>query len=88
MCRRYPAAALKTKIVPAGWHQDKFSRIDPANQPGRRRRRLTIRPVHLAAVDRSEFRGDSNRDRDAQGVIMIENSRFLFNEEYGINIHP
>nr|WP_143547790.1 GEVED domain-containing protein [Rhodopirellula sp. SM50] len=40
----------------------------------------------LAAVDRSEYRGDSNRDRDAQGVIMIENSRFLFNEEYGINI--
>ncbi|WP_182868970.1 GEVED domain-containing protein [Rhodopirellula sp. JC639] len=40
----------------------------------------------LASVDRSELRGDSNRDRGAQGVIMIENSRFLFNQEYGINI--
>jgi hypothetical protein len=40
----------------------------------------------LASVERSELRGDSNRDRDAQGVIMIESSRFLFNAEYGINI--
>lgn len=40
----------------------------------------------LASVERSDQRGDNNRDRDAQGVILIESSRFLFNEEYGINI--
>ncbi|MDM4016262.1 GEVED domain-containing protein [Roseiconus lacunae] len=40
----------------------------------------------LAAVDQSRLRGDSNRDRDAQGVIMVENSRFLFNSEYGISL--
>ncbi|MEM8667655.1 MAG: GEVED domain-containing protein [Planctomycetota bacterium] len=33
-----------------------------------------------------ELRGDSNRDRDEQGVILIENSRFLFNLEDGIEI--
>lgn len=40
----------------------------------------------LAAVDQSRLRGDSNRDRSAQGVIMVENSRFLYNSEYGISI--
>lgn len=41
----------------------------------------------LASVVRSVGRGDANRRRDAQGVIMIESSRFLFNSEYGIDIH-
>ncbi len=40
----------------------------------------------LASVDRGILRGDDNRDRDAQGVILIENSRFLFNEVYGLDI--
>lgn len=40
----------------------------------------------LASVDRGIRRGDDNRERDAQGVILIENSRFLFNEGYGVDI--
>ncbi|MCC9599649.1 GEVED domain-containing protein [Stieleria sp. JC731] len=40
----------------------------------------------LAAVDHSRLRGDSNRERSAQGVIMVESSRFLYNSEYGISI--
>ncbi len=40
----------------------------------------------LASVDRDILRGDDNRDRDAQGVILIEGSRFLYNLEYGIDI--
>ncbi len=40
----------------------------------------------LAAVDRGERRGDSNRERSGQGMILVENSRFLFNAEYGIDI--
>ncbi|QDT58256.1 hypothetical protein SV7mr_07450 [Stieleria bergensis] len=40
----------------------------------------------LAEVTRSDQRGDGNRDRESQGVIMVESSRFLFNEEYGIKI--
>ncbi len=40
----------------------------------------------LASIDRSVRRGDDNRDRTGQGVIMIENTRFLFNENYGLNI--
>ncbi len=40
----------------------------------------------LASLDRESLRGDDNRDRDSQGVILVENSRFLFNEEYGIEI--
>ncbi len=40
----------------------------------------------LVSVDRGIRRGDDNRDRDSQGVILIENSRFLFNENYGIDI--
>ncbi|NND97104.1 MAG: hypothetical protein HKN47_07240, partial [Pirellulaceae bacterium] len=40
----------------------------------------------LAAVTLGESRGDANRERDSQGVILIENSRFLSNEEYGIDI--
>lgn len=40
----------------------------------------------LASVDRADVRGDDNRDRSGQGVILIENSRFLYNELYGIEI--
>ncbi len=40
----------------------------------------------FASINRAERRGDSNRDRASQGVIMIENSQFLFNSEYGIDI--
>ncbi|MCO8123946.1 GEVED domain-containing protein [Stieleria sp. TO1_6] len=40
----------------------------------------------LAEIDQSNLRGDQNRERSAQGVIMIESSRFLFNQEYGIDI--
>ncbi|MDF1840830.1 MAG: dockerin type I domain-containing protein [Rubripirellula sp.] len=32
------------------------------------------------------LRGDANRDRDEQGIILIENSRFLFNQENGVTI--
>lgn len=32
------------------------------------------------------LRGDTNRDRDEQGVILIENSRFLFNGNNGVEI--
>ncbi|MFK8111489.1 MAG: GEVED domain-containing protein [Rubripirellula sp.] len=34
-----------------------------------------------------EHRGDTNRDRDEQGVIIIENSRFLFSAESGVEIN-
>ena len=40
----------------------------------------------LASVDRGLRRGDDNRDRDGQGVILIENSRFLFNDQYAVDI--
>jgi hypothetical protein len=40
----------------------------------------------LESVDRTLYRGDENRDRDGQGVILVENSRFLFNEDHGILI--
>ncbi|MEL6897086.1 MAG: hypothetical protein AAFP90_13355, partial [Planctomycetota bacterium] len=40
----------------------------------------------LAAVNRSTGRGDQNRDRESQGIVIVENSRFLFNESYGIDI--
>ncbi|MGB7327296.1 MAG: GEVED domain-containing protein [Rubripirellula sp.] len=40
----------------------------------------------LGAVDLGVLRGDNNRDRDGQGIILIENSRFLYNEENGIAI--
>ena len=40
----------------------------------------------LASVDQNRFRGDENRVRESQGVILIENSRFLFNEDHGIVI--
>lgn len=33
------------------------------------------------------LRGDSNRDRNDQGVIIIENSRFLFNADAGIELN-
>ncbi len=38
------------------------------------------------SIDRSTRRGDTNRDRDGQGVILIENTRFLFNTNYGVDI--
>lgn len=40
----------------------------------------------LAEVVRLGARGDENRDREAQGVILVENSRFLFNSQYGIDL--
>ncbi len=40
----------------------------------------------LGEVALNDGRGDVNRSRDAQGVILIENSRFLSNEQYGIDI--
>ena len=40
----------------------------------------------LGSVDQNRFRGDENRVRESQGVILIENSRFLFNEDHGIVI--
>ncbi len=40
----------------------------------------------LASVDQTRFRGDQNRVRESQGVVLVENSRFLFNEEHGIVI--
>ncbi|QEG42897.1 GEVED domain-containing protein [Roseimaritima ulvae] len=40
----------------------------------------------LAEVVRLGGRGDENRERDAQGVILVENSRFLFNSQYGIDL--
>ncbi|TVP99059.1 MAG: hypothetical protein EA381_10860 [Planctomycetaceae bacterium] len=40
----------------------------------------------LSDVTRSELRGDQNRDRTGQGVILIENSRFSYNSEAGIQI--
>ncbi|MEM6687998.1 MAG: GEVED domain-containing protein, partial [Planctomycetota bacterium] len=40
----------------------------------------------LASVGRGDLRGDDNRDRDAQGVILVENSVFSFNQNYGIVI--
>ena len=40
----------------------------------------------INVLDRSIYRGDENRDRDGQGVILVENSRFLFNEDFGIVI--
>ncbi len=40
----------------------------------------------LASVTIGQLRGDQNRARDAQGVIIVENSRFLFNSEHGIVI--
>ncbi len=40
----------------------------------------------LASVANATRRGDDNRDRGEQGVILIENSRFLYNQAYGIVI--
>ena len=40
----------------------------------------------FAEVTLNNLRGDENRERDAQGVILIENTRFLFNENYGLDI--
>lgn len=40
----------------------------------------------LADVVQQSLRGDQNRDRSGQGVIMIENSRFSFNSLAGIDI--
>ncbi|MEO1615074.1 MAG: GEVED domain-containing protein [Planctomycetota bacterium] len=40
----------------------------------------------LDSVVQFDHRGDSNRERDGHGVIVIENSRFLLNEQFGIDI--
>ena len=40
----------------------------------------------LASVARNNLRGDDNRVREGQGVILIENSRFLYNQDHGIKI--
>lgn len=79
-----PRSGLENEVV-AQPGVKQISRIDPAiNLIGQV---VVSDPTRsLASVSRSELRGDSNRTRDAQGVIMIESSRFLFNQEYGINI--
>ncbi len=41
----------------------------------------------LASVDVATRRGDENRNRDGQGVIMVENSSFLFNSNFGVEIN-
>ncbi len=38
----------------------------------------------LADVTRVSLRGDDNRERDAQGVILVENSVFFRNAEHGV----
>ncbi len=40
----------------------------------------------LAEVIQRTLRGDKNRDRTEQGMILIENSRFAFNSDSGIDI--
>ena len=40
----------------------------------------------MADVTESNLRGDRNRDRSSQGVIVVENSRFSFNSLSGIDI--
>ncbi len=40
----------------------------------------------LESVNLGRRRGDTNRDRESQGVILIQNSRFLYNSLYGIDI--
>ncbi|QDT02610.1 Dockerin type I repeat protein [Rubripirellula lacrimiformis] len=40
----------------------------------------------LASVTHTQLSGDDNRDRDGQGIILIESSRFLYNQEHGIKI--
>ncbi|MDA8744150.1 GEVED domain-containing protein [Rubripirellula amarantea] len=40
----------------------------------------------LAVIGRNELRGDDNTERQTQGIILVENSRFMFNENYGIGI--
>ena len=40
----------------------------------------------FSGVTLATQRGDANRDRSQQGIIIIENSRFLFNSENGISI--
>ncbi len=40
----------------------------------------------FASVTAFDQRGDANRERDQQGVIVIENSRFLFNSDSGVAI--
>ena len=47
---------------------------------------VTDQDGSLASINRGLLRGDDNRDRDGQGVILVENSRFLFNDQYGLNI--
>ncbi|MEO1524376.1 MAG: GEVED domain-containing protein [Planctomycetota bacterium] len=37
-------------------------------------------------IIRTQLRGDENRERESQGVILVENSRFLFNSEFGVDI--
>ncbi|MEM6980445.1 MAG: cyclic nucleotide-binding protein, partial [Planctomycetota bacterium] len=40
----------------------------------------------FAEVDQADLRGDSNRDREQQGVILVENNRFLFSQQSGVRI--
>ncbi len=40
----------------------------------------------LAGVSQLNLRGDQNRDRTEQGIILIENSRFVFNADAGIDL--
>lgn len=40
----------------------------------------------FAALTQGALRGDSNRDRTAQGTVVIENSRFMFNSDVGVEL--
>lgn len=40
----------------------------------------------LAGIETRSQRGDKNRDRTGQGVIIVENSRFSFNSQSGIDL--
>ncbi|MEM6778539.1 MAG: dockerin type I domain-containing protein, partial [Planctomycetota bacterium] len=39
------------------------------------------------SIVNGELRGDQNRDREQQGVILIEANRFLFSEQSGVRIN-
>ncbi len=48
---------------------------------------ITDRGTAFQTIQLFDHRGDSNRDRNDQGVIIIENSRFLFNADAGIELN-
>ncbi|TWU43459.1 hypothetical protein Q31b_25000 [Novipirellula aureliae] len=48
---------------------------------------ITANDGAFAEVELFDLRGDENRDRSDQGVIIIENSRFVFNSDAGIDLN-